>query len=116
MCSSDLAFYDRICTGAADSIAFDIINRLVLRTSSLRSHSLLRKQRQTQSIKEIDRLMKAIQKRDVAAAREAALEHVRNSARSALSAMSQAPQTPAAVGGKQSLSATTASPRRRPRR
>src|SRR6185503_14192274 len=33
------AFYDRICTGADNAIAFDIINRLVLRTSSLRRHS-----------------------------------------------------------------------------
>jgi DNA-binding GntR family transcriptional regulator len=80
------AFYDRICTGAANAIAFDIINRLVLRTSSLRRHSLSRKERQLQSIKEIDRLIKAVQKRDVEAARQAALDHVRNSARSALDA------------------------------
>ena len=80
------AFYDRICTGADNAIAFDIINRLVLRTSSLRRHSLSRKERQVQSIKEIDRLIKAIQKRDIEAARQAALDHVRNSARSALDA------------------------------
>ena len=80
------AFYDRICSGADNAIAFDIINRLVLRTSSLRRHSLSRKERQIQSIKEIDSLVKAIQKRDVAAARQAALDHVKNSARSALDA------------------------------
>ena len=79
-------FYDRICTGAANAIAFDIINRLILRTSSLRRHSLLRKERQAQSIKEIERLTKAIGKRDVAAARQAALDHVNSSARSALGA------------------------------
>ena len=80
------AFYDRICTGADNAIAFDIINRLVLRTSSLRRHSLSRKERQVQSIKEIDRMIRAIQKRDVEAARQAALDHVKNSARSALDA------------------------------
>jgi DNA-binding GntR family transcriptional regulator len=80
------AFYDRICTGADNAIAFDIINRLVLRTSSLRRYSLSRKERQLQSIKEIDRLIKAIQNRDIEAARQAALDHVRNSARSALGA------------------------------
>ena len=80
------AFYDRICTGADNVIAFDIINRLVLRTSSLRRYSLLRTERQLQSIKEIDRLIKAIQRRDIEAARQAALDHVRNSALSALGA------------------------------
>jgi DNA-binding GntR family transcriptional regulator len=80
------AFYDHICTGADNAIAFDIINRLVLRTSSLRRHSLSRKERQVQSIKEIDRLVKAIQKRDIEGARMAALDHVKNSSRSALDA------------------------------
>ena len=87
MIESKRAFYDRICTGAANGIAFDIINRLVLRTSSLRRHSLLRKERQLQSIKEIERLMKAIQKRDTEGARQAALDHVRSSARSAFGAL-----------------------------
>src|SRR5580692_4908064 len=71
---SKRVFYDRICSGAANTIAFDIINRLVLRTSSLRRHSLLRKERQIQSIKEIEKLIKAIQKRDIEAARQAALD------------------------------------------
>jgi DNA-binding GntR family transcriptional regulator len=83
---SKRAFYDRICTGADNAIAFDIINRLVLRTSSLRRHSLSRKERQLQSIKEIDRLIRAIQQRDIEAARQAAVDHVRNSARFALDA------------------------------
>jgi DNA-binding GntR family transcriptional regulator len=78
------AFYDRICSGAENGIAFDIINRLVLRTSSLRSRSLARKERQQESIKEIDALVRAIQKRDVAAARQAAVEHVSHAARSTL--------------------------------
>lgn len=82
--SAKRAFYDRICSGAKNPIAFDMINRLVLRTSSLRRRSLVRKERHQQSIKEIDNLMKAIQRRDIARARAAAIEHVNNSAVSAL--------------------------------
>jgi DNA-binding GntR family transcriptional regulator len=78
------AFYDCICAGAKNQIAFDMINRLVLRTSSLRKRSLVRKERHAQSIKEIEALMKAIQRRDAGRAREAAIEHVNNSAISAL--------------------------------
>jgi DNA-binding GntR family transcriptional regulator len=78
------AFYDRICTGAQNAIAFDIINRLVLRTSGLRRHSLMRSERQQQSIKEIDLLLDTIARRDSEAARRAALQNVANSARSAL--------------------------------
>jgi DNA-binding GntR family transcriptional regulator len=78
------AFYDRICSGAENPIAFDMINRLVLRTSSLRARSLVRQERQQQSIKEIATLMEAIQRRDIEAARKAAIEHVNNAAHSAL--------------------------------
>jgi len=77
------SFYDRICSGAQNSIAFDMINRLVLRTSGLRRRSLMRRQRQEQSIKEIDTLIGAISRRNVEAARKAALRNVANSARSA---------------------------------
>ncbi len=77
-------FYDRICSGAENPIAFDMINRLVLRTSSLRARSLVRKERQQQSIKEVTILMEAIQRGDIEAARKAAIEHVNNAARSAL--------------------------------
>jgi DNA-binding GntR family transcriptional regulator len=78
------SFYDRICSGAKNSIAFDMINRLVLRTSSLRKRSLVRRERHQQSIKEIETLVRAIQRRDIERARAAAIEHVNNSARSAL--------------------------------
>jgi DNA-binding GntR family transcriptional regulator len=78
------AFYDGICSGAQNAIAFDIINRLVLRTSVLRRRSLQRRERQAQSIKEIEVLLAAIAQRDVAAARQAALANVANSAKSAL--------------------------------
>lgn len=78
------SFYDRICSGAENPIAFDLINRLVLRTSSLRARSLLQKQRQQQSIREIEALVRAIQRRDVKTARQVAADHVHHSERSAL--------------------------------
>src|SRR5262249_48215735 len=96
MIETKRAFYDRICSGAANAMAFDIINRLVLRTSSLRRHSFRRKERQAQSIRKIDRLVKAIVKRDVETARIAAIDHVKNSARSALGAADA--EGPAASG------------------
>jgi DNA-binding GntR family transcriptional regulator len=77
-------FYDRICSSAQNPMAFDIINRLVLRTSGLRRRSLMRKQRQLQSIKEIEILIEAIRRRDVKSAREAAMRNVAHSASSAL--------------------------------
>lgn len=77
-------FYDRICSGAENPVAFDIINRLVLRTSSLRARSLLQKPRQQQSIREIEALVRAIQRRDVKTARQIAADHVHHSERFAL--------------------------------
>jgi DNA-binding GntR family transcriptional regulator len=77
-------FYDCICAGAKNDLALDIINRLVLRTSSLRSRSLARKERQQQSVKEIDAILNAIRGKNVVAAKTAATTHVENAARSAL--------------------------------
>ncbi len=76
-------FYDRICIGADNAVAFDILNRLTLRTSQLRRKSVARTERQQQSVREIEDLVQAIGARDVAAARDAAEIHVANSARSA---------------------------------
>lgn len=76
-------FYDRICAGADNAIAFDILNRLTLRTSQLRRKSVARPQRQKQSVQEIDDLVRAIAARDAKTARTAAETHVVNAARSA---------------------------------
>lgn len=100
-------FYDRICTGAANALAFDIINRLVLRTSSLRSRSLGRKPRQAQSIEEIDAIVDAIRARDVARARKAAAAHVDNAMTSAFSVFDEDAARPEPAAEKP--------PRRRPR-
>jgi DNA-binding GntR family transcriptional regulator len=87
MLAAKRVFYDRLSSGAENPIAFDILGRLVLLTSSLRARSLLRSERQKQSIKEISRLVAAIQRRDVEAARKAVTEHVQHSASSALRAI-----------------------------
>ncbi|MGY8632050.1 GntR family transcriptional regulator [Bradyrhizobium sp. 14AA] len=81
---SKRALYDQMCHGARNTIALDIIDRLTLRTSSLRSQSLSRPQRQKQSIAEIDAIVTAIKARDQSAAAAAAAAHVAHAANSAL--------------------------------
>jgi DNA-binding GntR family transcriptional regulator len=81
-------FYDRICSGAQNALAFDLINRLVLRTSSLRSRSLARRERQAESVEEIDAIVEAIRSRDVEGARQAAAAHVNSAMISAFSVLS----------------------------
>jgi DNA-binding GntR family transcriptional regulator len=76
-------FYDRICVGADNAIAFDILNRLTLRTSQLRRRSVAREERQEESVGEIEALVGAIAARDKAVARRIAKTHVANAARSA---------------------------------
>ena len=77
-------FYDRVCSVAGNPIALDLLNKLTLLTSPLRRLSVARKERQLQSVAEIDILMTAIERRDIAAAKAAAEQHVLNSAVSAL--------------------------------
>lgn len=77
-------FYQRLCAGAGNRIAFDIINRLMLRTSNLRSRSMLRKERQQQGAEEIAALLAAIAAKDVAAARAAVMLHVQHASKFAL--------------------------------
>lgn len=81
-------FYERICSGAANELAFDIITRLVLRTSSLRSQSLARQARQQQSVAEIEAIVAAVRDRDAARGAQAAAQHVENAMSSAFSAPS----------------------------
>jgi DNA-binding GntR family transcriptional regulator len=78
------AFYTFVCEVANNRIAHELLSRLTLRTAQLRSKSVVREVRQTQSIKEVRALKKAILARDVEAARDAARNHVANAAKSAL--------------------------------
>jgi DNA-binding GntR family transcriptional regulator len=96
-------FYERICSGAANEMAFDLISRLVLRTSSLRSRSMARKARQLQSVDEIKAIIAAIRARDAVRGARAAAEHVENAMASVFSMLNpdgsvaeEAPAKPAA--------------------
>lgn len=73
-----------ICDVAKNLVAGKILSRLTLRTAQLRSRSVVRVERQTQSIKELQELMTAIQSRNVKLAADAARRHVMNAAASAL--------------------------------
>ncbi len=76
-------FYSRICAGAGNAVALNILYNLTLLTSTLRRRSVVRKERQKQSIAEIGKIVSAIRKRDKQAARAAAELHVSNAAASA---------------------------------
>jgi len=73
-------FYQMIGRGARNGLAFDLLANLVLRTSGIRYRSLARDERKRQSIEEIDLILRAIDKRDVAMARRAAFSHVASAA------------------------------------
>lgn len=84
-------FYDLICSGARNQIAFDLLKKLTLLTSPLRRRSVVRPERRKQSIAEIEQIVDAILRRDKTAAHAAAEKHVANSARSALHSQETAP-------------------------
>jgi len=75
----------RTSAGFADNdVALVLLSRLTLRTARLRSRSVVRPERQAQSIKEIEALGRVIKKRGIEAARRAAKAHVDHAASSAL--------------------------------
>ena len=78
------SWHNYICEIAQNQIARNILSRLTLRTAQLRNKSVVRKERQKQSIVELGILMEAIKKRDSIAAGEAARLHVMNASASAL--------------------------------
>ena len=95
-------FFERICIGADNSLAFNFINRLVLRTASLRSLSLARKVRQQQSLEETETIIKAIRARNVADAKRAATAHVNNAMKSVFTALNSKAVVPPARALKSS--------------
>src|SRR3546814_2984351 len=84
--SAKRRFYDCFCKSANNPVAFDILARLTVRTSQLRTVSLSRLERQEQSISEVEDIVAAIERRDVAAAMHAARPHFEHAATSSLSA------------------------------
>lgn len=77
-------FYGFICDVARNRVALELLQRLTLRTAQLRSKSVVRKERQAQSIEEMKALRDALLARDVDLARQVARSHVENAAVSAL--------------------------------
>ena len=77
-------FYNFICEIARNKIALELLQRLTLRTAQLRRQSVVRKERQAQSIEEMIELRDALVRRDVDRARHIARSHVENAAVSAL--------------------------------
>ncbi len=79
-----ISWHNYVCEVAQNHIALEILARLTLRTAQLRRKSVVRKERQKQSIIEIRMLMDAIKRRDSVAAGEIARLHVINASISAL--------------------------------
>lgn len=77
-------FYDFICQVARNRVAREMLQRLTLRTAQLRSKSVVRKERQVQSIEEMKTLRDALLARDIDLARQVARSHVEHAALSAL--------------------------------
>ncbi len=76
--------YDFVCKVARNQIALELLLRLTLRTAQLRSKSVVRSERQVQSIQEMRALREALMARDADAVRRTARAHVESAAVSAL--------------------------------
>jgi DNA-binding GntR family transcriptional regulator len=83
--ASKRRFYNLICEVADNSIVINLLNRLTLLTSQLRRNSIMRPDRQAESVGEITDLMVAIKRHDIDSARKFAKLHVENAAVSAFS-------------------------------
>ena len=68
-------WHNYVCEIAQNRIAHNMLSRLTLRTAQLRNQSVVRKERQKQSVLELKTLMDAIKNRDVDTAAEAARRH-----------------------------------------
>lgn len=77
-------FYEVLCSGASNLIALELLTRLNSRITRLRFSSLSRSKRLPSSIAEINDLVAALRRRDVAAAKSIVKLHVENAAKAAL--------------------------------
>lgn len=80
-------FYDHIKQVAGLEVVNDIHSQLTARVSYLRATSMRRPDRIRYSLQELDRLVTAIEARDAAAAKRAAVTHVKMASQAALSAL-----------------------------
>lgn len=84
------AFYDALMAGSGHRLATLMLRSIQLRAGQLRLLTLSDPDRSERSLVEIRELLGAIKRRDVAAAAEAAAEHVRNAGEFALRLLKQA--------------------------
>lgn len=77
-------WHNYVCEVTQNSIAKNLLSRLTLRTAQLRNRSVIRTERQAQSIAELTTLMEALKTRDLAATAAAAQRHVLSASDSAL--------------------------------
>lgn len=83
-------FYEVLLDGAGNRMIGEILNGLLTRINLLRAMSFSRPQRFTESLKEIEALYTAIQRRDPEEARRLATLHIRNAEAAALTMVEQA--------------------------
>ncbi|MEK9850090.1 MAG: GntR family transcriptional regulator [Candidatus Puniceispirillum sp.] len=77
-------WHNYVCKVTQNSVARNLLSRLTLRTAQLRNRSVIRKERQAQSIAELTTLMEALKNRDLPATAAAAQRHVLSASDSAL--------------------------------
>lgn len=77
-------FYEVLCIGAKNPVAFDLLTRLNSRINRLRLLSRSNRARGVESLREIRAIVDALNARDPARAKSAAVEHVEKAAAAAL--------------------------------
>ncbi|MEN3296353.1 MAG: hypothetical protein V7642_5606 [Burkholderiales bacterium] len=82
-------FYDVILAGCGNQLVKEMLLGMLSRINLLRSTSFSQRDRLQESLKEIDQLFALIEKRDAAAAHEAARQHVISAEQAALAVLEQ---------------------------
>lgn len=80
-------FYDVLLAGCGNRVAAELLPGLLWRINWLRATSFSRADRSTESLHEIDQIMRAIERRDADAAQRAAHRHIERAQRAALEVM-----------------------------
>jgi len=85
-------FYDILLKGCGNDIVYTMLNSLLARITFLRSTSLSRPHRPRESLREIEKIVAAIKRRDSVGADEASREDIRNAAALALQKLGENPE------------------------
>jgi DNA-binding GntR family transcriptional regulator len=94
-------FYDVILRGCGNKLVKEMLLGMFSRINLLRSTSFSQPDRLRASLKEIDQLFKLVQKRDAAAAQEAARLHIINAQKAALAVLTQQEQDLSVLSAKE---------------